>query len=202
MLIVLSGKKGSGKDTIADMFVKKGWIKVAFAQFIKKALIELMGWDESVLNNQEKEKNDKYWDISPRFMMQYLGTEVLRNSLGDKLCKNISYQGKEYQASFHIKRLHQLIVPLLEDNKNVIIVDGRFQDEIDYVKWMGGLTIGIRGRENLNEYSNHSSEKDINHFQNIDLVINNSGTLESLTNKVNHFIEFGTLPDPLVHPYY
>ena len=201
MLIVLSGKKGSGKDTIADMFVEKGWIKVAFAQFIKKALVELMGWDESILNNQKKEENDDYWGISPRFMMQFLGTEVLRNSLGNKLSQSISYQGKEYQASFHIKRLHQLIIPLLKAKKKVIIVDARFQDEIDYVKWMGGITIGIRGRENLNNYSNHSSEKDIDNFKNIDLIIDNSGTLESLTNKIKNVIESDNLQGLLHHCY-
>ena len=71
--------------------------------------------------------------MSPRFMMQYLGTDVLRTLLGSKLDNSITYKNKKYKASFHIKRIHQLIVPLLEEGKKIIIVDARFQDEIDYV---------------------------------------------------------------------
>jgi hypothetical protein len=75
---------------------------------------------------------------------------------------------------------------LLENNQNcnIVITDGRFPDEIKYVKWMGGTVIKIE-RPSLknNEYSNHTSENQIDKLL-YDYLIVNDGTKEDMWNKL------------------
>lgn len=185
-LLLLAGKKGSGKDTVADYLVKSGWIKLSFAGYLKKALEILFGFEKEQLWGNKKEVNDSFWEASPRYLMQLIGTNVLRDYLKNKISKKIIINNKEYNFSFHIKRLHKEVKKLLDENKKVVIADTRFQDEINWGKLLNGKVIKII-RKNLkkNKYSEHKSEN-INKLQNIDLELNNNSNLESLYNKINN----------------
>ena len=186
VLLLLAGKKGSGKDTVADYLVKKDWIKLSFAGYLKKALQILFDFSDDQLWGNKKESIDNFWNVSPRYLMQTFGTDILRDYLQNKISKNIIINKKEYKFSFHIKRIHKQVIKLLDENKNIVIADTRFQDEINWGKLLNCKVIKIN-RENIknNIYSKHKSEK-INKLQNIDLELNNNSTLESLYNKINN----------------
>lgn len=78
-MIVIAGKAGSGKDTLADyLCAKHGYQKVALADPMKEFCQKLFGWTaeqlwgHSSLRNQE----DPRWDgLTPREALQWLGTE-------------------------------------------------------------------------------------------------------------------------------
>ncbi len=203
-IIGLCGLKGSGKDTVADMLVQNdNYIKVAFADFIKNALKELFDWDDTSFEQSKKEEIDPYWGVTPRKMCQELGTEFLRVHCKNMICtKFLLPNNIEYEGSFHIKRLNKEICKYIEHDKNINIIfsDIRFQDELDYVKSLGGIIVKInRISSNKNQFSEHVSEKNIDSLQNVDYKIDNDGTILELLKKVNLIVEYIEEAHPLVH---
>lgn len=189
-IILLVGNKRVGKDTCANELVKNNYIQFSFAKFLKKSLQPLFDWTNETFNDDNKERIDNYWNITPRKMCQELGTEFLRDYCSSFLDLNIIHPiTKEIKkVSFHIKRLHKEILKYYNTNTNIIISDGRFQDEIDYVKWLNGKIIKIVRNTNLNEFSNHKSETGIDNLINIDYILLNNGTKEELINKLKSVI--------------
>lgn len=189
-IILLVGNKRVGKDTCANELIKNNYIQFSFAEFLKKSLQPLFDWTNETFDDDNKERKDNYWNITPRKMCQELGTDFLRDYCSSFLDLNIIHPiTKEIKKfSFHIKRLHKEILKYYNTNTNIIISDGRFQDEIDYVKWLNGKIIKIIRNTKLNEFSNHKSETGIDNLINIDYVLLNNGTKEELINKLKSVI--------------
>ena len=193
-IIGLTGYKGSGKDTIADYLVgEHGFIKIAFADFIRNALKELFDWDDDNFSQEKKEIPDSYWGVTPRKMCQEIGTEFLRIHCKDFISQDFKLPNNEdYKATFHIKRINKEVMKLLSINSNVKIVfsDIRFQDELDYIKKIGGKVLKVvRNDSNINEYSNHISEKNIDGLTNIDYEVLNNESKLLLIKKINLIVE-------------
>ena len=154
MLIGFSGKKGSGKSYFADYLVNnKLFIKLSFASPLKeitKILFNLS--DEDVKDPIKKELINPKFNASPRELMQWLGTDIMREEFNKKF---------NYSGSIWIDSVKDKIKTLLEDNKDVVIDDVRFQNEVDMIHSLGGIVINLRNNlDNTlnNSTSNHSSE--------------------------------------------
>ena len=154
MLIGFSGKKGSGKSFFADYLVNnKLFIKLSFASPLKeitKILFNLS--DEDVKDPIKKELINPKFNASPRELMQWLGTDIMREEFNKKF---------NYSGSIWIDSVKDKIKTLLEDNKDVVIDDVRFQNEVDMIHSLGGIVINLRNDlDNTlnNSTSTHSSE--------------------------------------------
>ena len=154
MLIGFSGKKGSGKSYFADYLVNnKLFIKLSFASPLKeitKILFNLS--DEDVNDPIKKELINPKFNASPRELMQWLGTDIMREEFNKKF---------NYSGSIWIDSVKDKIKTLLEDNKDVVIDDVRFQNEVDMIHSLGGIVINLHNDlDNTlnNSTSTHSSE--------------------------------------------
>lgn len=154
MLIGFSGKKGSGKSYFADYLVNnKLFIKLSFASPLKeitKILFNLS--DEDVKDPIKKELINPKFNASPRELMQWLGTDIMREEFNKKF---------NYSGSIWIDSVKDKIKTLLEDNKDVVIDDVRFQNEVDMIHSLGGIVINLRNDLDntlTNSTSTHSSE--------------------------------------------
>ena len=154
MLIGFSGKKGSGKSYFADYLVNnKLFIKLSFASPLKeitKILFNLS--DEDVKDPIKKELINPKFNASPRELMQWLGTDIMREEFNKKF---------NYSGSIWIDSVKDKIKTLLEDNKDVVIDDVRFQNEVDMIHSLGGIVINLHNDldDTLNNStSTHSSE--------------------------------------------
>lgn len=154
MLIGFSGKKGSGKSFFADYLVNnKLFIKLSFASPLKeitKILFNLS--DEDVKDPIKKELINPKFNASPRELMQWLGTDIMREEFNKKF---------NYSGSIWIDSVKDKIKTLLEDNKDVVIDDVRFQNEVDMIHSLGGTVINLHNDlDNTlnNSTSTHSSE--------------------------------------------
>src|SRR5574344_1093884 len=154
MLIGFSGKKGSGKSYFADYLVNnKLFIKLSFASPLKeitKILFNLS--DEDVKDPIKKELINPKFNASPRELMQWLGTDIMREEFNKKF---------NYSGSIWIDSVKDKVKTLLDNNKDVVIDDVRFQNEVDMIHSLGGIIINLRNDSDNtlnNSTSNHSSE--------------------------------------------
>ena len=154
MLIGFSGKKGSGKSYFADYLVNnKLFIKLSFASPLKeitKILFNLS--DEDVKDPIKKELINPKFNASPRELMQWLGTDIMREEFNKKF---------NYSGSIWIDNVKDKVKILLDNNKDVVIDDVRFQNEVDMIHSLGGIVINLRNYlDNTlnNSTSTHSSE--------------------------------------------
>ena len=98
MLIGLVGLIGSGKDTVAERLVTHhNYKRDSFAKSLKDAVSSMFNWDRELLegNTSEsrvwREQPDKFWsermgaEITPRWVLQYFGTEVMRQGMYDAI---------------------------------------------------------------------------------------------------------------------
>ncbi len=107
-IFLISGEARNGKDTIADIMMKKldgKSIKIAMADYLKYMAAKYYKWDG------EK-------DEQGRTILQQLGTERIRDELG--------------LDTFHVERVCQDI-KIIEDRYDYIFIpDVRFKNEMYY----------------------------------------------------------------------
>jgi len=171
MLIGIVGKKGAGKDTLGDYCVNKyDFMKYSFATPLKQICkILFLLTDEQLFNQNLKECIDSRWNLSPRKMFQLIGTDFMRNQLDkDIWIKHFTYW---YD---------------LNKDKNIIITDCRFQNEIDAIIMLGGIIIRIDRK--LQFVDNHESEINIDQLKNINNTINNDSDINNLYNQFDRII--------------
>jgi len=209
MIIGICGFIGSGKDTIADYLVNfHGFRRESFANSLKDAVAQVFGWDRTMLEGRTKqsrewrEQRDEWWsqrlgkEITPRWVLQYWGTDVLRSGFHDDI----------WIASLENK--------IRNSSDDVVITDCRFPNEIRAIRAAGGIVVRVvRGPEpawydaavSLNRGPNgnsswalsmralerakvHSSETSWV-GTNFDAVLDNNGTLDHLYTQIKDLVQ-------------
>jgi hypothetical protein len=159
IIIGLCGRAGSGKDTFANA-VEGDKEVLAFVKPLKDAAAALFALShEQLYDPLLKEVVVDDWGKSPREILQWMGTDIIRNQL---------------DASFFIKHMQRRIN---QSTKNLIIVtDVRFANEAMLIKSLGGIIIHI-SRNSANTPITHASEQPIP-IELIDSVVFNNDTKE------------------------
>lgn len=183
MLIGLAGKTHSGKDICADVLVQEFcFSKIAFASPIKALVKELFNMTEEQVNGKFKDTEDARYKFSPRWLMQYVGTDVFR-----KLYPNIWVDLAIRKATI------QELVSKLEGrtSSGVVISDVRFANEVYAIQQAGGRIWKIvrlgDTEEVAPEAKQHSSETELDkiNIKVFDAIITaESGAITTLQDKV------------------
>lgn len=173
ILIGITGRAGSGKDTVAGYLQHKyGFVQMAFANPLKAAASVLFNIPEYYFHDRElKERVVEDWDMSPRRMAQILGTEAVRTHFG---------------ADFWIKRWLQEYRSM-PCSLDVVLTDVRFNNEAQAVRDLGGTILHTeRPGDTCLEFAaaQHASEAGV-HRMYPDVIIVNDGTLDELFAKVD-----------------
>jgi hypothetical protein len=194
----ISGLAGSGKDTVSDFFTANyGVVKIAFADPIK--IFAKQMWDFS--HNQlfgpsqyrtqpdERYKHSETEFLTSRHVLQGLGTagRALEQDVwaryGVDMAKKLLTPGHRYSQGKVVSDVDSPEV------KAVIITDARFINELRYIKQAGGILIRVvrPGSGLPGEYGKHQSETEMATINDSEFnyIINNTGTLEDLKNKVD-----------------
>ena len=209
MIIGVCGLIGAGKDTIADYLVNiHQFRRESFANTLKDAVSSVFGWDRELLEGRTKqsrawrEQQDDWWTdrldmpITPRWVLQYWGTEVVRRSFHDDT----------WIASLENR--------LRKTTDDVVISDCRFPNEIGAIKRAGGLVVRVhrgpdpdwygfaeminRGPEKNIEWSWAKTELDKFNIHAsetawigtaFDAVIDNNSTMDHLYAQINDLVQ-------------
>lgn len=167
MIIGITGVAGSGKDTAADYLVSKyGFTKVSFAAILKN-MLSVAGLPEPS-NRDDKEKNVKGFNFTWREAAQTLGTEW----------------GRSLDENIWVK----LTMASLEDGKNYVFSDVRFDNEAKAIIYKNGINLQMCGRSvDLGQNAGHASEKGVDEYW-ITHIIGNSGTIDVLYKQLDGIV--------------
>lgn len=146
VLIGLVGRKGSGKDTAAELLIDQGYQNVKFAGALKemiRTLLAYQGVDESTIERMiegdlKEVPTDYLGGHTPRFAMQTLGTEWGRDLIG-----------KNFWVGTAMRRA---------DGKPSVVTDVRFPNEVEAVETAGGTNIGVSAEWITATEGEHESE--------------------------------------------
>ena len=85
MIYLITGKKRAGKDTLGDIATEMSdnCFKESLAQPMKDIAEFLFPWGTTEMN-EEKEKVDPGYGISPRQFLQVFGTDFMQTYLSEK----------------------------------------------------------------------------------------------------------------------
>ena len=199
---------GSGKDTVADYLVNfHGYKRESFANSLKDAVSVVFGWDREMLEGRTKqsrewrETRDEWWskrlgqDITPRYVLQYWGTEVVRRNFHDDM----------WVASLEHR--------LQSSKDDIVITDCRFPNEIKALKNIGATVLRVKrgpepdwydhaknynkgmrkigwalGRDELEKAKVHASEYSWVGSK-FDKIVENDGTIEDLYAQVEELLK-------------
>lgn len=176
IIVAISGKIGSGKNTVADLIEKHSIVEfqqTAFAKKLKQIVALLCEVDyEDTLSQEAKNIYIPEYNSTIGNMYQTIGTNTMRD---------------HYDINVWVKALHLE----LKNNyyNNYLITDVRFKNEAESLKEINAILIRVTRPANTTaEKSNrnltHSSETDLDDYNKFDFYIHNSGTLKELEDNV------------------
>ena len=177
-LVALTGKAGSGKNTLADELVNKyGFIGIGFADPIKEMLKQLnplvpidMGLDGELIKSTMRLatlvdsvgwETAKRENVEVRELLQRLGTEAGRQIISPDVWVDIA------------------IKKALNAPSPVVFTDCRFPNEVAAVRSRGGLLVRVH-RQDVEPVSSHISENAIDDIP-ADLTVMNVGARHELS---------------------
>lgn len=165
MIVVgISGKAHSGKDTMTDILIKKyGFIKMAFADHLKELVQEHYGFKKEELWTDYKTEE-------VRRILQGTG-ELIKSLEGD------NFWIHEIQK----KMVYGSMIPGWTNR--VVISDVRFLNEKHFIEGCSGITIRIDrpDGEEIEFNPDHVSEKELQEFN---YIVKNDRTIEELRNSI------------------
>lgn len=194
-LLLISGKAGSGKDTMAQYIIDNyatantTIVRLALADKLKRltyALLKEFGIDiNSIDDLYNTSTKNKY-----RHYLQHIGTECCRKIFGE---------------DFWCEQLSKDIIAQVKNGVHVIVSDVRFTNELVYLynvldKYnVDGLvvSISISGRGYNNIDSKHVSEL-MSGFE-CDYVVENSSDIDAFYDKIEQMLNESGLAE-MYHP--
>jgi len=204
MIIGICGLIGSGKGSVGDILVEKGYTKVSFADKLKDGVATIFGYNRAMLEGDTdesrswREQTDEFWSketgrtITPRIILQEFGTDCMRNG---------------YYDGVWVSLLKQQI---LDNPGNYVIPDVRFRNEQDMIRELGGeiwrvqrgdvpewygcaMLDNTTGGNLMESYDVHVSEyKWIDMNNKFNTTIYNNSTIENLKERVVDLININT----------
>jgi len=122
--------------------------------------------------------------LTPRLLLQLLGTECGRNIIHPNIWINATFADYKPQH-FRTVKYQGSFVEHLTTMPNWIISDVRFPNEVKSIKDRGGILIRIiRPLTDSKILSDHESENALDHYNDWDYVINNDGSIKGLYQEV------------------
>jgi len=170
-----SSQAGSGKSEVAKMLWHRGFEPVKFAGPLKamtRGLLASMSISyrliERMVEGDLKETVIPGFEtITPRHLMQTLGTDWGREAVDTKLWEKVAMATAQQ---------------MIDAGARVVIDDMRFPNEFEAIRAAGGVTVRVdRPNPSRAGYSRYEGLLDDFEF---DMTIVNDGTLEDLAKRV------------------
>lgn len=188
--IAIIGEIGHGKSTVAEYLCKTySYTEYAFAFPLKEGIRILFSLSQEQLYGNKKHEVDSRWNVSPRYLLQCIGTDLFRNNISRYIPAFTGYKNIWISNFLFWFRDHA--------TSPVVISDCRFKNEVDLLSILKFQICKIH-RPNIQSnhhtthhtvFTNHESE-DLSKqpTQNEIIQISNNGSTDELYKKIDKII--------------
>jgi len=177
MIIGVAGKARSGKDTVAEYLVKKyKFVRYSFADPIKYGCKEMFGFSDEQLWGNLKEVTDEHWGITPRKVLQIMGTEIAQFVFPTRM-PELKKIGRYFWIHRFLKWHKE------NENKNIVIPDVRFMHEVQALRRLESKIIKVV-RSSVVSQDTHLSETELDGFKDFDTVLINDSSIPELNKQI------------------
>ena len=184
LVVAICGKKGSGKDVIAKhLEACHGFAHLKVAGPLKECVRNLFGIStEQIEDPVLKETVDRRYGASPRRLMQFMGTDVMR----DLFARSFPVVGADFWTNALIREIGRT------GRDRIVISDLRFTNEYEALKKETDTFVFVirvdRAPAPGGAEDAHVSETE---FETIpaDHVVDNGADIDSLSRRVDDVIE-------------
>lgn len=205
-IIGLGGKKGAGKDTIADILVKhEGYEKVAFADPLKALLVRVFGYGPQYYNDQRLKEADfpGYITLDHDHIDSLLNIVCFEwgYALDSHQVEAIErFVGEQFKTPRQLMQtvgteicrncirddiwLLQFISGLNNRTKNIVVCDVRLENERKLIQTIGGKLILIKRNEEMRKTDSHISENSLGKEADYDVIIDNTRTKDEMRSEI------------------
>ena len=171
LVIGISGKIGSGKDTIAREIMKSfpsyKFRRISFGYNVKKIVSILTGIDmRTILSRKAKAMYLDDWNMTLGELFQQVGTNALRDILN--------------KDTWILSLFNNI-----KNGENIIITDVRFLNEAESIINRGGYLLRINGdpnkiRQTETRNINHKSETELDNYEKFDISYENNPPIDNI----------------------
>lgn len=125
-IIAVCGARRAGKDTLSDYLCRRhGFVKARFADPLKAMVQAAFGFTDAQLEGSLKDVVDDTYGVSPRRVLQFMGTEVMQHRLQELLPGvGRAFWARRLVATHVLPRTHA----------KVVISDLRFMHEYEALR--------------------------------------------------------------------
>jgi hypothetical protein len=178
--VALCGKKYSGKSLAASILTEQyKFTELSFAAPLKEFVISTLHVEPKYCYDPAfKETVIPNLNVSARQLLQTIGTDLFRDTLPTKL------------PALHINNQSIWVYSMAQKIKytagNIVVADLRFEDECAALRELGFVIVRLERPSTATNVDTHISE---NVNVRADIVIDNSGTVAELENKLQAIVD-------------
>jgi hypothetical protein len=170
-LIGVTGFARAGKDTVGSILTREqDYVRFAFADPIKKMVADMLEMSLHRLEELKDHQLNHLDGLTPRYLMQTLGTEWGR----DMIHKDLWVRLLREKIVLHAD---------LEPSTNIVVTDVRFPEEVAMIRELGG-SIWKVVRETEGPVMPHESEAYVDSIEADEDLLNITGDLSMLHTQV------------------
>jgi hypothetical protein len=198
-LVSFIGEMGSGKTTAAKVLVRKGWVKIAFADALKLEIFDHL-WcgtlPELCVDTNNLPDPTKFFRTSHYYIDR---ADAIRwvNDHKPTLRSILQSYGTEYRRAkdpeYWIKKWESAVRTEIMFGHKVVVDDARFNNEHDAVERSNGFAVAILANRGLRQgIPGHSSENIDYHYARAS-IFNSNLTLEAFEEEVEEAVTFAEM---------
>lgn len=178
-VFAIIGEKRVGKDVVAQYLSENhNFNHVKVAHVLKETIKVMFDLSDQQVESDIKDTIDPRYGVSPRRIMQFVGTEFGQYQLQELL--------PDIGRCFWIKQL--CISMQKKENDKFVISDVRFQHEITELKKNFPHVVSIKITRNTGLIDTHVSEQEHNLIQPDYTIVNNS-SIQTLYHKIDDIVK-------------
>lgn len=178
-IIALTGANRVGKDTMANLFVAKGFRHIKISQPLKEIIKNLFHLDDYHIETDAKDTEHVFYGKTSRQLMQWLGTDVFQHSMSTFI--------PSLGRRFWIEHTNQVI----NQNPSVpfVISDLRFLHEYESLReTFGDRLVVVRIVRPFSSFG--TQESDVSYLQiPFSYQYHNEGTKRAMQDWVDSWME-------------
>lgn len=208
MILGISGKKRAGKDTLADLFVKKDFEKINLADKLKAICAKVFNIDLEEFYNEHKDlPYNAPLFLTEKHLCDFLdeinkikpikaGTDefVLLKHVNTKFSSHrnlLQYMGTDIARKCIYDDIWLIAFKqVIKDKPKVVCADARFANERSLIKDLDGVNILVKKDVGVFSKDSHESENDLGTEEEYDTIFDNNGSMSELTCSFSLWYDF------------